>query len=1301
MFLTQDLVSTMTKQSIISISWIWIIFMIFPIYSIAQGNLGKVEQISLRWNDPVTISVESGETITMLNHHLAQHEDKYNYLPIVRIKLTNVLVDSVAVIFHETEAFSADEKLLITQSAYKDVPFIHFESYYRYKDPITEIDIIPIDTVGGLFKPQSVTIEYYYNELPVNLINTNVYKQQGRNSVLSEGEWYKIGVAQNGIYKLTPDFLKTLGVNISSVDPRKIRIFGNGGKVLPQNTSKQVMTDLVENAIMVTGESDGRFDASDYILFYGQSPHTLNYIPNLNKINYENHPYSDTSYYYINIGTSFGKRIQVSEHVNGTFPAISHYDDWQVHEKNKYSIMNTEPHKEVYGGSGRNWYGERMNFNQKEVKVTLPAKGIISGSAIKLISSLAASSTSSSTFSIKLNGQMVGSQHLGAIIEGDYFDKVVLGIDTFNTILDQMPSDGNMVITLNYDNPKDSRTVAYLDYLIVQYQKELAFYSPQNSFTSLASLKNETSRFVIKNAGEVVWVWDITNGLEPLQQQVKYESTSAIFSTPTNYLKKFIAFDKTSSLLTPVLIEKVQTQNLHGVETPDLLIITHPDFQTQAERLAAFRRSHNGYSVVVATTKQVFNEFSSGSPDITAIRNFAKYLYDNGGRNSLKYLLLFGKSSFDFKNILGEGKNYVPGYQSRNSSHPIYSYSSDDYFGFLDDGEGEWEENNQGDHFMDIGVGRLPVTSLEEARIIVDKLVHYDTSPSTFDDWRKQIYFIADDEDNNSHLTDSEKLANKIESDYPRFNVNKIYLDAYPQISNPGERSPETNRSINEMIEKGALMVNYVGHGSPDQWADEQILTIVGINEWKNIDKLPLFVAATCQFGRQDNPTLKSGGEYLLFNPEGGAIGLVTTGRPVYASSNFQLNNAFYNSAFEKDEQQQLPTLGDIFRHTKNNSLQGNNNRSFSLLADPSMTLAYPKQEIKITGIKTLPGNVVSDTIKALQKIKIEGEIHDLHGLKDEYFQGELFATIFDKMSKVTTYGNKGYSTSFNQWDNLIYNGGAKVKDGSFSFEFIAPKNISYQMGTGKISLYAHDRERMIDAGGAEANIKIGGSILNAPLDDTPPDIKLFMEDTLFRNGGLTGNSPSLLIRLFDESGINISKKGLGQDITASIDGSPLIVMNHFYRSDQDDFRKGWISYPLNNLEEGPHEIVVKAWDTYNNSSESNIKFVVGSLKKLEIRKLTSNPNPFREQTELSFEHNRAGDDLAVRAQLISIRGELVRTMDLQFENSNSVVYLLDWDGTGPSGKKLETGLYILKVFVRSLQDGSQSILTTKITLIN
>jgi hypothetical protein len=595
-------------------------------------------------------------------------------------------------------------------------------------------------------------------------------------------------------------------------------------------------------------------------------------------------------------------------------------------------------------------------------------------------------------------------------------------------------------------------------------------------------------------------------------------------------------------------------------------------------------------------------------------------------------------------------------------------------------------------------VGRLPVTTLAEAQAVVDKLIHYGSNEASLGSWRQNIYYVADDGDFNLHQRDADHLASMVDTANQDFNVNKIYMDAFPQEQTPnGESAESVNQAIEDAVKKGALIINYTGHGSEFRWAEETILTHSMINSWGNIDKLPLFVTATCEFGRNDDPKRISGAEKLITNPNGGAIALVTTTRPVFASKNFILNKAFYEIALNLTDSG-YPTLGDIFRYVKNDSYSIVANRNFALLGDPSMKLAYPRKNLKITEISS---NVAGDTIQALSPVKIKGSVTDLEGDPILNYQGIAEVTVFDKQTTTETLGSDGGRTfTFKERNSVIFRGKASINHGQFEVNFIVPKNINYQNGFGKISLYALNFNGLEDAGGATSNFIIGGSNKNAPLDNTPPQITLFMDDTSFVDGGSTGKNTILLARLNDENGINISNSGFGQDISAVLNADREFILNDFFTADLDSYQSGWVRYPLNDLEEGQHTITVKAWDVYNNSVDASLEFFVFDGSRLSLNQVINYPNPFNESTTFLIDHNQPGATLEVEIRIFDQMGQFVDKILTIHENSPSTINDITWNSLNNTGLQLNNGIYLYQVIVKSTTSGDKNVENQKMILI-
>jgi len=1112
-----------------------------------------------------------------------------------------------------------------------------------------------------------------------------------QNSVLNQGNWYKLGITEKGVYQLGYTFFQENNIDISSIDPRHIRVFGNGGGMLPQPNDAPRPDGLQENAIFIQGEGDGSFDPQDFVLFYGQSPDQLALQSDGTPI-YQKNLYSDTVYYFLTIGNTPGLRISEKENLAGNYPRITSFDDLMAHEEELEKVVI----------SGREWYGERFSTGLSQ-NFTFDAPRIKENSNLEVIVDVLNRSQNEATFSVALNGNQLGEIPMEAIAEGTYTRKGKEAQKQFTANSNTLAGSQEIVVNLQFNGSG----IGHLNWLLIKCQRNLAMAGPQTVFRSLSSLNHPVSTFSLANASEGIAIWDITDPLRAKKQTFTLADGTATFNTSSVQLHEYIAFQDTE-FLQPMVVTPVPNQNLHAAAVPEMLIVTAPSLLSQAERLAAFRQQNNGMDVLVTTTSQVFNEFSSGAQDVTAIRDFVKYLYDQNPEK-LKYLLLFGKGTYDYKDKVDDNPNLVPIYESRNSLDPIFSFSSDDYYGLLETAEGEWDENLEGESTLEIGVGRLPVKNLQEAATIVDKLILYATAPESLGKWRNNVYFVADDGDGDRHQKDADFLARFVDTAHTAVNVNKIYMDAFPQQSQAsGEIAPDVNKSIEEAIEKGTLLINYTGHGGELGWAEERILDLEMINSWENKYKLPFFVTATCEFGRHDDPRRVSGAEQLILNKNGGAIGLVTTTRPVFSSTNFSLNKAFYQKVFDKSSGK-YPTLGEIFRFTKNNSKADRVNRNFSLLGDPSMQLAYPEKKIVIDSIEDISSGAFSDTLKALSKIKLYGNIIDEQSQTvSPNFDGIVEVTVYDKPVQTKTLGNEGTTMQFAQRNSVIHRGQATVKAGQFTMTFVVPKNIAYQKDFGKISLYAWQSEKPNqppDAGGALNTLVVGGSNKNVMPDNIPPDIELFMDDESFANGGITGTNTRLLAKLSDESGISISQNGLGQNIVATLikDTEEIqeFSLNDFYTTDIDTYKSGKVMYPLLNLAEGKYRLEVKAWDTHNNVGKSDIEFTVVSEASLQISEFINYPNPVEDQTTFRVAHNRAGDDLTVDISIFSLQGQLVQLLTAEFTNSNARIDDLVWYGTNTSGARLRPGIYLAKVLVKSLQDGAKNEKYRKLVIIN
>ncbi len=1239
------------------------------------------------WGVEKVIYLSDSSARNVLNVSGARYPESGGYLPVIRREMF-LSADTMWVEKMEVADLSSEEKELAKPFLTGGRRVLTYKNYNagRQKEMLTDIIPLYYDSLAGEIKkvtmlqlawqPKSGKTVTYFRE-----------NDEHDNSVLRTGEWFKLAVAEEGIYKIDRSMLSKMGLVVENLDPAKLAVYGNGGKMLPQPNDAIRYDDLMEVAIYVKGESDGRFDQDDYILLYAQDPHTHYYAPESGEFIYRHNVYSDSSFYFLTVGERNGKRIGKREDAGHNFTTIDFFDDFYIHELDKTNFLYT----------GREWYGERFDFEPVQ-NFDFRIEGVLTGSTVKVTSVVMAQVFSPGRFDLYLNGQTLGTQEIKEVPESTYSLKGREDKSTFSVPAENVVNpDGAFRLNIQYKRPSSGNSKAFLNYFYLLVQRALRLYDGQTIFQSLASSSQSYSTFHIGGAATDMIVWDITNPQVPLLQNTLNSGEDVVFGVNTDTLRRFIAFDPDQSYI-PVFVKKLENQNLHASAVPDLLIISYPGFMQEAERLADLRRQKDGLQVLVVTTDQVFNEFSSGSLDVTAIRDFCKYLWDRQP-GKLKNLLLFGRGSIDYKHRLDNNTNFVPIYTSRNSLHPLKSYSSDDYYGFMDDDEGEWPETYDGDHMMDIGVGRLPVKSIEEARVVVNKLYNYETSSRALGHWRNEVCFVADDGDGNLHLRDAERLSTLVDTSYTAFNVKKIYLDAYEQIpSSIGESAPDVNKAIDEAMKKGLLIMNYTGHGSETRWASETILNISMINTFDNFERLPLYVTATCEFGRHDDPRIISGGEYLLLNPAGGAIALVTTSRPVFSSTNYMLNQAFYENVFKKTGGA-YPDMGTVFMHTKNGSLNGSINRNFSLLGDPSMKLAYPREHMRLLldGENYQPG----DTLMALEKVKWKGEVVDDKDKRINDFIGTARITVYDKMRTVVTLGNENPVTTFEARDNVLFRGDVAIDTGVFEVEFIIPKDMDYRFDKGKVSMYAWTALKDRDANGSDIDFYFGGIVPDPETDNQPPEITLFINDTTFQSGDVTGPDIVVLAKLRDESGINTYGTGETGGIILTLDGEKTYVLNDYYVASGDTYQRGWVTFFLNGLSIGLHQIEVQAADTYNNIGNAFVEFRVVEDNSLRIDHLISAPNPFSDHTSISFEHNRAGDDLEVLGRIFSVNGQKVVEIKWDIVHSNGRITDLEWNGKRSGGVPVNSGIYILRLDVRSLRDGASGSAGMKLVVIN
>ncbi|MGB1031289.1 MAG: type IX secretion system sortase PorU, partial [Flavobacteriales bacterium] len=802
-------------------------------------------------------------------------------------------------------------------------------------------------------------------------------------SVLAEGEWYKIAVAEDGVYRLSRSFMQSLGIDVSSVNPQSINIYGNGGAMLPFDNTEFRFDDPQKNSIFIAGEQDGSFDSNDYILFYAQGANNWEYNDLTQNFEHQKHHYSDSAYYFIRVDDDLPKRIS-----SVTTPETP---DFVVTDYRGRSFIETE--QVNLAKSGRTFFGESFDLDPLTIPFNFPVANLL-GAPSRLDVAVAGRSLSvDSEFRVTAYGEQET-----LVIDNTSTSAIANLANTNGASIDFTPTSGaGISVSLTFEKGVASAE-GWLDYLRVNYQSELKMAGSQLQFRSVAALNQVgVADYQIEGGNTLFQVWDVSDPQNV--QMVPFDQDAGgvrSFNYPSDELYEFVAFSD-FGYLEPKKNGRVENQDLHALNNIDMVVITTPLLRPAAEELASIH-AEDGLEIVILEPRQIYNEFSCGNDDVTAFRMLMKMLYDKaGGDEDLapKYLQIFGDGNFDNRH-LSDNSSYVITYQSLGSLSPTASYVSDDYFGFLDDNAGE----GLGE-VMQIGVGRIPSSTLSEAFGYVNKVRLYlasnssanggafclgDASNSTFGSWRNLISFVTDDRDGNGppnelmHMTNSNSLATGIYNDYNNYDVVKIYMDAYQQISTPGgERYPEASEAVRRRVEEGSLIVNYIGHGGERGWAHERLLDLPTIQSWTNINRLPLFVTATCELARFDDPEFKSAGELIVMNESGGAIAMLTTTRIVFSGANQQINRAFFDVALNDQNIDDL-TLGFISMTTKNDAGVSNtsNKRNFSLLGDVALKLRYPKYEVQTTeinGVAVDPENV--ETIRSLQEVQVKGFVSD------------------------------------------------------------------------------------------------------------------------------------------------------------------------------------------------------------------------------------------------------------------------------------------------------------------------------------
>lgn len=1090
------------------------------------------------------------------------------------------------------------------------------------------------------------------------------------NSVLSKGNWVKIQIEQDGIYKLTSSELKKMGFD----DPSKVAVYGYGGWPLEEDFTKPYVDDLPAVPVL-------RKD--DYILFYGRG--TTKWEAQIRNENFThtNNPYSVYGYYFL----TDGAEVKVPEQIKydrTTSERIETFDDYLLHEKELVSINL----------SGRRLFEKlsqsTQTFNDFGNPETL---GIVEGEIYVDCKFVPLTTTSEAQGEITLSFAGNKLYNGNTSLQSGTYTK---GKDMELAQKYEYKAGDHLSVKLEYKKSQQPSTDGYVDYIRLNVKRQLKTYNEPYTFFRSFKSRNHISRFVIEGANSACMVMDITDPANCKIIETELTGSTMSFTIPeSNSLREFVLI-RTDRTDFPVPVSKgaVECRNLHGWSNKDMIIISPSTLRKEAERLKEAHETQDGLRVEVVTPEEIYNEFSSGTPDATAYRRFMKMLYDKAAskEDRPKYLLLFGDGAYDNRFVTEswskisdkERENFLLTFQSENSLDEK-SYVTDDYFGFLDDASnGKSVESCP----VDIGIGRFPIRSVSDARKMVNKVIRY-MNNEELGIWKSETCFVADDggnadKDKNMHMEQADAAAKTVERQASDILAGRLFFDNYVKDFSSSNPYEAVTSQMNKKLREGLSLINYTGHGNTTSWSDEKVLTQQIIDKF-SYSKLPLWITATCDFCRFD-ALATSAGESIFLNEKSGGIALYTTVRVAYADTNEIINRHFLESLFTQDANGQYPVLGDVVKETKRKHT-GPRNLNFTFIGDPAIKLNLPTYKIRISTINGKDVALDTPNFRAYDEVVVEGEILSQDNLSVDNFNGKLDVKVMDSKISITTRNNFRNESAFKYEDykNLVYKGSTQVQNGKFSFSFYVPGNISYSGKTGKMILYASDSEQKIEAKGNFTNYKVQGTS-DDPLDDHegPEIVKLYLNDSTFVSGDKVNTTPFFYARLWDQTGVDITEGGVGHDVMLMIDNKPFTSynLNSYYNNIFGRKGEGEVRFGIPQLSAGMHEAVFKVWDVMGNPTTYTFRFEVDESLKPFITNIVATPTPAKGNVEFHLTHNRPESQMKVGIMVYDIAGRLHWKHEETGSSELFKDYVIDWDLRNNSGSHVRPGVYIYRAAI-------------------
>ena len=1239
-------------------------YILFPLLMLAA--MAQAQFVNVEWN------LHSGDTLLPVCSSVIDlpQESYGNYTYSAHVEYPE---------YRKMEPSEVARYSLETRYAHlEEQPLIECYVAVQVKQPQLNVVVLPVVKRNG---------EYYRlnsYKLVVDKKRSSAQKAASRtvaeryapSSVLATGKWVRIAVEENGVHKITHSELARMGFKT----PSKVRLYGYGGHILPETGLENLTDDLAEVPL---------WREEGFVLFYANG--TIKWEHKAGRFRHEQNVYSQYGCYFLTESDEPAAEFPAETLSASSDKRITSFPDYALHEKEEYAVCS---------------YGrvlvENYNYSQgRTVSYRFPLEGVAAETGVADIS-FATNGIEMSRVEISVAGNSAGMLSVPSCTSGE-FGKIVESSFSINKGLGDNP-----VVKLTH-SVSNSSVTGHLDYIRLNFTRSLALRGTQTLFRG--NLPGESASFEISGCNANTHVWSVAGGKI---KELKGELQGGVYTVvaPAGYDDELVVLNTKGNFPSVKVLGNVPNQNLHAIEQADMVIIvpSNGSFLAAAERLAEAHRQKDNLSVVVVTASQVYNEFSSGTPDVTAYRRFMKMLYDRAGTaaEAPKYLLLLGDGWYDNRLVTFPGRkqdDYLLCFESQNSVDAIQSYVLEDYMGFLDDGEG----GNFMRDKIDLGIGRIPAQTALEAGAVVDKIISYMNNENA-GVWQNHVLLLGDDGDvsmPNQHMEDADSIASVLEKNYPSYLIDRIYWDNYPvEVSSTGNRYPLVTRAIYDHLNEGALIVNYSGHGSANLLSHEMT--------WKASDmaaldspRLPFWVTASCDIGPFDIGD-NSVAEAAILNAKGAAVGLLTTTRTVLQSYNSIINKEFMRQVLSSTNSGEPVAVGDALRRAKCNLIASSsdlrvNKLQYVLLGDPALRLKTPDYRLVV---EKFNGKSADDTarVEAGGLVTVEGFVADRAGNEVKDFTGMLYTTLYDSAEEIVTRDNIGIGAySYTAHEKVLFSGSDSVVSGRFSVKIPVPMDISYSNDLGMLNIFAVDSACMHSAQGRYDNFIVGGTAQSVTNDGKGPEIKLYLNTPSFVSGDEVNATPCLVAELHDVNGINTVGSGVGHDIVAIVDNDPKYTynLNSSFVPVVGDYTAGKVVMPLDSLSAGEHTLLLRAWDLYNNSSVAQVSFYVEPTLAPDFISFAVNPSPVVCGSPATFvvSHNRPQSEMEVTVDIFNLQGQLLWSKSENVVCDGSV-YAMVWNGTLQGGQPLSTGVYLARAYIASGGSLSSSR-TVKFVVIN